>query len=100
PVRRRLLDGDDDGVPQRGIPLVGASHHPDALNLLGSGVVGDVEHRAGLDHRQDTRLRTLRIRQRFYFEIGAVFSINPRSPTRLSLVSSCALSFFEARTTR
>src|SRR5438445_1421003 len=31
---------------------------------------------------------------------GRVSSINTRSPTRLSLVSSCALSFFDARTTR
>src|SRR2546427_611347 len=46
-----LLAGDDPGVAERGVTLVGSAHHPDALDLLGSGVVGDVEHRARLDHR-------------------------------------------------
>src|SRR6266850_3038119 len=49
---------------------------------------------------QDTWLRTLRIRQRFCFEIGRVSSMRTRSPTRLSLFSSCALSCFDIRMTR
>src|SRR5437762_1026461 len=49
---------------------------------------------------QDVRLRTLRIRQRFSFDRGRVSSISTRSPTRLSLASSCAFSRFDARTTR
>src|SRR2546426_1311837 len=49
---------------------------------------------------QDTWLRTLRIRQRFSFEIGRVSSMSTRSPTRLWLFSSCAFSFFDTRTTR
>src|SRR5436309_5842722 len=49
---------------------------------------------------QDTWLRTLRIRQRFCLEIGRVSSMRTRSPTRLSLFSSCALSCFDIRMTR
>src|SRR5436309_11070430 len=49
---------------------------------------------------QDTWLRTLRIRQRFCLEIGRVSSTRTRSPTRLSLFSSCALSCFDIRMTR
>src|SRR2546427_993513 len=44
--------------------------------------------------------RILRIRQRFSFYRGRVSSIRTRSPTRLSLASSCAFSRFDARTTR
>src|SRR5512132_643837 len=49
-IGRGFLDGDDDRVAERGVALVGATHDPDALHLLGAGVVGHVEHRAGLDH--------------------------------------------------
>ena len=51
PVRDRFFDGHDDRVSEGGVALVGAAHHPDALDLLGLGVVGYVEHRARLDHR-------------------------------------------------
>src|SRR5262249_34172469 len=54
-VRGRLLDRHDHGVSERGVALVGAPHHPDALHLLGAGVVGDFEHRARLDHRSARR---------------------------------------------
>src|SRR5262245_14224718 len=37
-VRRRLLDGHDHGVAQRGVALVGTAHDPDALDLLGPRV--------------------------------------------------------------
>src|SRR6266403_253249 len=98
-VRRRLLDGDDHGVPQRGVALVGAAHDPDALHLPGAGVVGHVEHGAGLDHcAAFTRMD--RMRQRFSLESGRVSSITTRSPTWLSFASSCALSFLDTRTTR
>src|SRR5437667_351883 len=98
-VRRRLLDGHDHGVSQRGVALVGAAHDPDALHLPGAGVVGDVEHGARLDHcAAFTRME--RMRQRFSFESGRVSSISTRSPTWLSLPSSCALSFLDTRMTR
>src|SRR3989475_703722 len=98
-VRRRLLDGHDHRVPQRGVTLVGSAHDPDALHLPGAGVVGDVEHGARLDHcAAFTRME--RMRQRFSFESGRVSSISTRSPTWLSLPSSCALSFLDTRMTR
>src|SRR5213593_24439 len=55
PVGYRLLHGDDDHVSERRIPLVGAAHHPDALSLLGPGVVGNVEHGSRLDHGSPPR---------------------------------------------
>src|SRR3989338_668469 len=48
----------------------------------------------------DARLRIFRIRQRFSFDSGRVSSMSTRSPTRLSLASSCAFSFFDIRMTR
>src|SRR5262249_4228602 len=47
---RRLLHRHDDRVADGRVLLVGAAHHPDALDLLGSRVVGDVEHRPRLNH--------------------------------------------------
>src|SRR4030095_4182717 len=95
-----LLDGDDDGVAQRGIALVRAADHPDALDLLGPRVVGDVEHGTRLDHAEPTRCRISRSRQRLSLDSGRVSSMSTRSPTWLALVSSCAFSFLDMRMTR
>src|SRR5262249_26282276 len=99
-VWRRLLDRDHHGVAEGGVALVGAAHHPDALDALGPGVVGDVEHGARLDHAWATRLSTWRMRQRFSLDIGRVSSMSTRSPTWLALSSSCAFSFLDMRMTR
>src|SRR5947208_1067380 len=49
-VRHGFLHRHDDRVAERGVALVGAAHHTDALHLLGAGVVGYVKHGARLDH--------------------------------------------------
>src|SRR5699024_5444396 len=47
----RILDGGDDGVADPRVAATGSAQHTDAQDLLGSGVVGDLEPRLLLDHR-------------------------------------------------
>src|SRR5216683_2986642 len=98
PVRHRLLHRHHHHVAEGGVALVGATHHPDALDLLGPRVVRDVEHRAGLDH--DAFASTCRIRHRFSFDSGRVSSTSTRSPTLLAFCSSCAFRRFDRVITR
>src|SRR5690606_38608807 len=45
-----VLDGGDDDVTDTGVAPAGASEHTDAQDLLGTGVVGDLQSRLLLDH--------------------------------------------------
>src|SRR4029077_8315003 len=47
----RVLDGGDDGVADPRVAATGAPEHTDAEDLLRTGVVGDLESRLLLDHR-------------------------------------------------
>ena len=47
----RVLDGGDDDVADAGVAPTRATEHTDAQDLLGTGVVGDLESRLLLDHR-------------------------------------------------
>src|SRR5579872_1002653 len=50
----RLLDAGDNHVAQPGVTAARAAQHLDAHAFLGAGVVGHVEVRIHLDHRQPT----------------------------------------------
>src|SRR6476660_7247568 len=56
-AQARLLDGDDDGVADRGVPALRPAQHLDALQAARAGVVGHVEIGLHLDHRARPRLR-------------------------------------------
>src|SRR5512133_2665036 len=45
-----VLDGGDDDVTDTGVAPTRPTEHPDAENLLGTRVVGDLESRLLLDH--------------------------------------------------
>src|SRR4029453_3012860 len=49
-ARDGVLDRTDDDVADARIPATGSAEHPDAQDLLGTGVVGDLEPRLLLDH--------------------------------------------------
>src|SRR6185503_17407329 len=55
-ARDRLLDGDDDGVADRGVAALGAAQHLDALQAACAGVIGHVEIGLHLDHKTSPRL--------------------------------------------
>src|SRR3954453_9284808 len=65
-----VLDRADDDVTDAGVPTTGATEDPDAQNLLGAGVVGDLESRLLLDHL--ARSRMLTTRQRLVADSGRV----------------------------
>src|SRR5204862_1139124 len=46
----RVLDGGDDDVADPGVASTRATENPDAKDLLGTGVVGDLESRLLLNH--------------------------------------------------
>src|SRR5687768_7113963 len=50
-ARRRLLDGDDDDVADAGEAALRAAEHLDALDALGTAIVGDLKVGLHLDHR-------------------------------------------------
>src|SRR3546814_19464280 len=50
-ARRRFLDGDDDAIADAGETPLRTAQHLDALNALGSGLVGDLKVRLNLDPR-------------------------------------------------
>src|SRR5215213_4337673 len=49
-ARDGVFDRTDDDVADARIPATGSAEHPDAQDLLGTGVVGDLEPRLLLDH--------------------------------------------------
>src|SRR5262245_9698097 len=49
-ARDGVLDRADDDVTDAGVATPGATENPDAQDLLGTGVVGDLESRLLLDH--------------------------------------------------
>src|SRR5262245_13662538 len=57
-----VLDRAHDDVTDAGVATAGAAEHADAQDLLGTGVVGDLESRLLLDHL--ARSRTCTTRQR------------------------------------
>src|SRR5439155_3659512 len=96
-LRGRRLDGADDDVADARVAALRASHHADAEELAGAGVVGHAETGLLLDHRAAST--TSARRQYFVFESGRVSTIRTMSPTFASLRSSCAWNFVERRTT-
>src|SRR5262249_17574962 len=85
-----VLDRADDDVTDAGVPTTRATEDPDAQDLFGTGVVGDLESRLLLDHL--ARSSTLTTRQRLVADSGRVSMIWTRSPTPQSFCSSWALS--------
>src|SRR3712207_6624004 len=75
----------------------GATEHADAQDLLGAGVVGDLESALLLDHLALSTISTTR--QRLVAESGRVSMICARSPTPHWFCSSCALSLLVRRRT-
>src|SRR3954453_10428809 len=57
-ARDRVLDGGDDDVTEAGVPTAGATEHADGEQLLGAGVVGDLEAGFLLDHLAFSRIST------------------------------------------
>src|SRR6185312_15510559 len=49
-ARDSVLDGGDDDVADARVAATGSTEHPDAQDLLGTGVVGNLESRLLLDH--------------------------------------------------
>src|SRR5918997_1696139 len=90
PLRRRLLDGGGDGVPNARVAAAGAALHADAEDLAGAGVVGDLEPGLVLDHR--ARSSTSSSRQRLVRDIGRHSTTRTVSPGWASLRSSWAWS--------
>src|SRR5688572_948051 len=92
-----VLHRGDDRVADTCVAPAGAAQHPDAQDLLGTGVVGDAQPRLLLDHFAFSRISTSRTR--FVADSGRV-SISPtRSPTPAVLASSCALTLLVRRMT-
>src|SRR5262249_2347414 len=80
----------------RGVLALGAAEHPDAHDLLGARVVGDVQRCGGLNHglaphASCGRSMSFSTRQRLSRERGRLSTISTRSPTLYSFFSSCAL---------
>src|SRR5215207_5929532 len=119
-----VLDGCHDDVADPRVPATGSAEHPDAQDLLGTGVVGDLEPRLLLDHLCSfsssdlsacvvviattdadnsvfylafSRISTRR--QRFVALSGRVSMTRTRSPTAAAFCSSCALSRLVCRKT-
>src|SRR5688572_7129812 len=95
--RNGVLHGGDDDVADACVPAPGAAQHPDAQDLLGTGVVGDAQPRLLLDHFAFSRISTSR--QRFVADSGRVSIRRTRSPTPAVLASSCALTLLVRRMT-
>ena len=72
-----------------------AAHHPDAQDLAGAGVVGDLEPGLVLDHF--ARSSTSTSRQRLLRDIGRHSWTRTVSPVPASLRSSWACSLIEVR---
>src|SRR5215213_2474376 len=93
----RVLDRGHDDVADAGVPTSGTAEHPDAQDLLGSGVVGDLQPRLLLDH---FAFSTISIsRQRLVALSGRVSITRTRSPTPAVLASSCTFSRVVCRST-
>src|SRR5687768_7140312 len=96
-ARDGVLDGRHDDVPDAGVAPAGAAQHPDAQQLLGTGVVGDPKSRLLLDHFAFSRISTTR--QRLVAESGRVSMSRTRSPTPQVFCSSWALRLLVRRMT-
>src|SRR5699024_1920654 len=83
-----------DGIANAGVPPAGSTQNPDTQDLLGSGVVGDLQPRLLLNHRISYLAfsRTSTTRQRFVADNGRVSMSMTRSPTPACSASSWALS--------
>src|SRR4029078_4130748 len=85
-----VLDRGHDGVTDTGVAPARATEDTDAQNLLGAGVVGDLETALLLDHFAFSN--TCTTRQRFVADSGRVSMIRTRSPVPHSFCSSWAFS--------
>src|SRR5215212_31106 len=92
-----LLHRGDDDVADAGVAPRRAAQHPNAEDLLGTGVVSDAKPRLLLDHFAFSRISTSR--QRFVADSGRVSIRRTRSPTPAVLASSCALTLLVRRMT-
>src|SRR5918997_60441 len=95
--RDGLLHRGDDDVADTGVAPRRTAQHPDAQDLLGTGVVRDAQPRLLLDHFAFSRISTSR--QRFVADSGRVSIRRTRSPTPAVLASSCALTLLVRRMT-
>src|SRR5919107_5339525 len=84
-ARDGLLDRGDDDVADPGVAPPRTAQHPDAQDLLGTGVVRDAQPRLLLDHFAFSRISTSR--QRFVADSGRVSIRRTRSPTPAVLAS-------------
>src|SRR6476646_2344485 len=96
-LRRRGLHGSNDDVADAGIATVRSSHHADAEDLAGAGVVGDLEAALLLDHFATSTISVRR--QRFVADSGRVSTMRTVSPTWALFVSSWAWNLTDRRTT-
>src|SRR3954451_1648743 len=87
-ARNGVLDRGHDGVTDAGVAPARAPEDTDAQNLLGAGVVGDLESALLLDHFAFSN--TCTTRQRFVADSGRVSMIWTRSPTPHWFCSSWA----------
>src|SRR5438477_11910 len=71
-------------------PSTRAAEHLDAQHLARAGVVGDTKAGLLLNHDYRALSRTSTTRQRLSFDNGRVSVRRTRSPSRTSLVGSCA----------
>src|SRR3954471_14818474 len=95
-LRRGLLDGRGDDVPDARVAALVAADDADAEDLARTGVVGHAQPRLVLDHL--ARSRTSTRRQRLVRESGRASTTRTRSPSPASLVSSWACRVDEERT--
>src|SRR6476620_930421 len=96
-LRRRGLHGSNDDVADAGIATVRSSHHSDAEDLAGAGVVGDLKAALLLNHFATSTISVRR--QRFVADSGRVSTMRTVSPTCALFVSSWAWDLTERRTT-
>src|SRR5204863_9815227 len=92
---QRVFHGADDDVADAGVTTAGAAEHPDAKDLLRTGVVGDPQAGLLLDHLAFSRISTTR--QRLVAESGRVSIRSTRSPSPQLFCSSCAFSLLVRR---
>src|SRR6478735_7486515 len=96
-LRRRGLHGSNDDVADAGVATVRSSHHADAEDLAGAGVVGDLEAALLLNHFATSTISVRR--QRFVADNGRVSTMRTVSPTWALFVSSWAWNLTDRRTT-
>src|SRR4051794_33223050 len=92
-----VLHGGDDDVADPRVAPRRTAQHPDAQDLLGTGVVRDAQSRLLLDHFAFSRISTSR--HRLVADVGRVSISRTRSPTPAVLASSCALTLLVRRMT-